>query len=61
MEQLGVVRIGSADEDAIADLAEQGAALLAKADLLENDIAADAEAIIDRFMAGDMQDVVVAP
>lgn len=61
MEQLGVVRIGSADEDAIADLAEKGAALLAKADLLENDIATEAEAIIGRFMAGDMQDVVVAP
>lgn len=61
VEQLGIVRIGSADEDMIADLAEQGAALLAKADLLENDIAADAEAIIDRFIAGDTQDVVVAP
>ncbi len=60
MEKLGVVRISSADEGAIADLAEQGAALLAKADLLENDIATDAETIIDRFIAGNMEDVVVA-
>ena len=38
----------------------QGAALLARADLLENDIAAEAEVIINRFMDGDMQDVIVA-
>lgn len=59
VEQLEVVRLDSAIEGAIADLAEQGAALLAKADLLENDIAADAEAIIDRFMAGDTREIVV--
>lgn len=61
VETLQIVRLEPSIEDAIADLAEQGAALLAKADLLENDIAADAEAIIDRFIAGDTQDVVVAP
>ena len=37
------------------------AALLAKADLLENDIAAEAETIIDRFIAGDTRDVVMVP
>lgn len=61
VETLEIVRLQSSIEDAIADVAEQGAALLAKADLLENEIATDAEAIIDRFIAGDMQDVVVAP
>lgn len=61
IEQLEVVRLSVVDEEAIADLAEQGAALLAKADLLENDIAAEAEIIIDRFMAGDTRDVVMVP
>jgi len=61
VEALEIVRLQPNIEGTIADLAERGAALLAKADLLENDIAADAEAIIDRFMAGDMPDVVVAP
>gem|GEM_PF-6796819 len=40
---------------------EESAKARAEADSLEESIATDAEAIIDRFMAGDMQDVVVAP
>ncbi|MCA1977982.1 MAG: hypothetical protein LDL19_01970 [Thiobacillus sp.] len=59
MEQLEVVRIDEAEENAIADMAEEASAMRAKADILENDLAADAEAILERFMAGDMQDVVV--
>ncbi len=59
VEALEIVRLQPNIEDTIADLAEQGAALLAKADLLENDIAADAEAIIDRFIAGDTREIVV--
>ena len=49
------------EEHAIADLAEEASALRARADILENELAADAEAILDRFIAGDMQDVVVSP
>jgi hypothetical protein len=61
VQSLEIIRLPPSIENDIADLAEYGSALLAKADLLETDIAADAEAIIDRFMAGDMQDVVVSP
>lgn len=61
VQSLEVVRLEASTEEVIADLAEQGAALLAKADLLENDIAAEAEIIIDRFMAGDTRDVVMVP
>jgi hypothetical protein len=42
VEALEIVRLQPSVEDAIADIAEQGAALLAKADLLENDIASAA-------------------
>lgn len=61
VEQLEVARIDPAVENAIADLAEQASALRAQADILENELATDAEAILDRFIAGDMQDVVVSP
>ena len=40
---------------------EEAVKLRSDADELENELAAEAEAIIDRFMAGDVQDVVVAP
>ena len=61
VEELEVARLSTAEEDAIADLAEEASALRAKADILENDLAMDAEAILDRFIAGNTQDVVVAP
>lgn len=61
VKQLEVVRLGPVEENAIADLAEEASALRAKADILESDLAADAEAILDRFITGDTQDVVVAP
>jgi hypothetical protein len=52
VEAFPVVRLPSAEEDAIADLAERSAKLRAQADLLENEIAAEAEALLDRFIAG---------
>lgn len=55
MSKLDLVRLAQADEEAIADAAERGSALLAKADLLEIAIAAEAEVLIDRFLAGDSQ------
>jgi type I restriction enzyme, S subunit len=54
-----VVRLGKTREDAIADLMERAASVRAEADELENEIAAAAEAILDRFLAGDTRDVVV--
>lgn len=59
--QLEVARLGSVEENAIADLAEKASALRAQADILENNLAADAEAIVDRFIAGDTEDVVISP
>lgn len=50
---LDLPRLDANDENGIADLAEQSATLRGKADILENDLATDAEAIIDRFIAGD--------
>lgn len=55
-----VVRLKSALEDEIADKMEEAINLRAEADELENNLATDAEIIIDRFMAGDTHDVVVA-
>lgn len=60
MERLEVVRLDTKTEDAIADLAEQDSALLAEADILENDLAAAAETLIDHFLAGDSKDFVLA-
>lgn len=46
-----VVRVDEADESAIADLSEASAKARAEADVLERDIARDAGAIIERFIA----------
>ncbi len=46
-----VVRLKPADESAVADLAEASAKARADADVLEREIAEDASAIIDRFIA----------
>jgi hypothetical protein len=46
-----VVRLDGTEEAAIADLAEASARARAEADLLEREIAQDARAIIERFMA----------
>lgn len=56
-----VARLSNSLENEIADKMEKAVNLRAEADALENDIAADAEAIIERFMSGDMRDVVVSP
>lgn len=55
-----VVRLSPVLEDEIAERMEASVNLRAAADELENELATDAEVIIDRFMAGDMQDVVVS-
>jgi hypothetical protein len=52
IESFGVVRLAERDENRIADLAEKSAELRAKADILENQLAAEAEAILDRFIVG---------
>jgi hypothetical protein len=46
-----VVRLDDAEEMAIADLAESSAKARAEADVLERDVARDAAAVIDRFLA----------
>jgi hypothetical protein len=48
-----IVRLSTAEENAIADLAEQSAELRARADLLETEIATEAGALLDRFIAGE--------
>lgn len=54
-------RLDPSAEAAVAEVAEEATTLRAKADILENELTAEADAIIERFMSGDMQDVVVAP
>jgi hypothetical protein len=58
---LEVPRLDPSAEAAVAEVAEEATTLRAKADILENELTAEADAIIERFMSGDMQDVVVAP
>ncbi len=53
VRQFGIVRLSPADEDYIADQAEQAADWRAEADLLENELAAEAEEILSQFIAGD--------
>jgi hypothetical protein len=52
IEAFPVVRLASAKEDSIANLAERSAKLRAQADLLETEIASEADALLDRFIAG---------
>ena len=52
IEDLEVVRLSAAIENAIADLTEQSADLRARADLLEIEIASEAGELLDRFIAG---------
>jgi hypothetical protein len=53
IEEFPIVRLRNVKENAIADLAERSAELRAQADLLENEIATEAEALLDRFIAGE--------
>ena len=48
---LQIVRLKTAEETAIAELAEASAKARAEADVLEREIATDAAAIVDRFIA----------
>ncbi len=52
IEAFEVVRLKASEESAIAELAEASAKARAAADVLEREIAADAETIIARFIAG---------
>jgi hypothetical protein len=52
IEAFEVVRLKPSEESAIAELAEASAKARAAADVLEREIAADAEVIIARFIAG---------
>jgi hypothetical protein len=51
--QFQLVRLRKRDEDHIAGLAEKSAELRGKADILENQLAADADLILGRFIAGE--------
>lgn len=53
-----VVRLSSHEEAVIADLTEKSATERTQADLLERELASDAEKLIERFMAGDMMPFV---
>ena len=52
LANLDIVRLKTAEESAIADLAEAAAKARAEADVLEREIAQDASVIIDRFIVG---------
>lgn len=56
-----IVRLPHELEDEIADKMEEAVKLRADADELENYITAEAEAVIDRFIAGDTHDIVLNP
>lgn len=55
-----MVRLGDRLENQIADFMEEAVKLRAEADDLEEKLVADAEALIDRYIAGDTSDVVIA-
>ncbi len=57
---VSIPRLGTAIEDRLAEMMEESAKARAEADLLEESIATEAESIIDRFIAGDVTDVVLA-
>lgn len=50
---LQVVRLSDAKEEEIARLAEESSGSFAQADILEIEIAAEAEALVDSFLSGD--------
>lgn len=54
LADLEIVRLKTAEENAIADLAEASAQARADSDLMERDIAQEASAIIERFMSGQI-------
>ena len=56
--RLEVVRLREKEEETIADLAEESAALRAQADEKEFALSESAGELIDRFIAGDLRDFV---
>lgn len=54
---LRIVRLGKIEEE-IADFAEQGAAKFAAADIIETQMAQDADDMIHRFLAGDTSELL---
>ena len=56
-----IVRLGEELEAEIANRAETAVRIRDEADELENSLAADAEAILERFMAGDTSDMSKTP
>lgn len=57
LEGFNLVRLAPEDEDVIADMAERASMLRAEADIMENAIAAEAESVLDRFIAGETSDI----
>jgi hypothetical protein len=55
---LQIVRLSDAEEKDIARLAEESSASFAQADMLENEISAEAEALVDSFLAGNRDNFV---
>jgi hypothetical protein len=48
-----VVRLSAKLENEIADLAEEAVALRASADQMENELTADADSVLERFIRGE--------
>lgn len=53
---LEIIRLSPPEEGKIADLAEEASACMAEADIQESALAEEASALIERFMAGKMDD-----
>jgi hypothetical protein len=58
VSEFDVVRLKSEVEARIADCAEEGARLFASADILENEMAAEVDDMIDGLLGGDWSDFV---
>ena len=58
VERLPVVRLGENIDNEIADLAEKGANLFAAADILENEMSAKAEHLLEDLLAGNWKSFV---
>ncbi|MEW5773209.1 MAG: hypothetical protein AB1916_06750 [Thermodesulfobacteriota bacterium] len=61
VKQIGVVRLATGEEGAIADMAEEASALRADADIQETALAMRAGEIIDCFIAGSTHEVSLSP
>ena len=61
IETIPIVRLSGSIESEIADKAEKASALLSEADRLENELANNAEEVLDRFIAGNTDDVAIWP